>query len=190
MPKEHNKFKLCEELCEIKNSEENLKFKVKVFSISFDESNIINSDSELEIYLTYKSEEFKGKIKFNRNKNNFIYNFSFDILQKEKEDLNPPSSLNLSDNDKFCLFHNVLKTKYQNNESLLDSLLEDSLDLLKIDCDYYYIDFYLSLFCISYKNKKIKELLSLYDLEKIKLSENLDIEKKGLSSMKLEITLK
>ena len=177
LPKEHNKFKLCEELCEIKNSEENLKFKVKVFSISFDESNIINSDSELEIYLTYKSEEFKGKIKFNRNKNNFIYNFSFDILQKEKEDLNPPSSLNLSDNDKFCLFHDVLKTKYQNNESLLDSLLEDSLDLLKIDCDYYYIDFYLSLFCISYKNKKIKELLSLYDLEKIKLSENLDIEK-------------
>ena len=177
LQKEHNKFKLCEELCEIKNSEENLKFKVKVFSISFDESNIINSDSELEIYLTYKSEEFKGKIKFNRNKNNFIYNFSFDILQKEKEDLNPPSSLNLSDNDKFCLFHDVLKTKYQNNESLLDSLLEDSLDLLKIDCDYYYIDFYLSLFCISYKNKKIKELLSLYDLEKIKLSENLDKEK-------------
>ena len=177
LPKEFNKFKLCEELCEIKNSEENLKFKVKVFSIAFNESNIINSESELEICLTYKSEEFKGKIKFKRNKNNFIYNFSFEILQKGKEDLNPPNSLNFSDNDKFCLFHEVLKIKYQNNESLLDSLLEDSLNLLKIDCDYYYIDFYLSLLCISYKNKKIKELLSLYDIEKIKLSENLDIEK-------------
>lgn len=177
LSKDNNKFKLCEELCQIKNSEENINFKVRVFSITFNESKIINSYSELEISLTFKSEEFKGKIKFNQNKNNFIYNFSFDILHKEKEDLSPPNTLNISDNDKFCLFHEVIKNKYQNNELLLDSLLEDSFNLLKIDCDYYYVDFYLSLFCISYKSKKIKELLSYYDLEKIKLSENLDIEK-------------
>ena len=177
LSKDNNKFKLCEELCEIKNSEENINFKIRVFSIVFNESKIINSDSELEIILTFKSEEFKGKIKFNQNKNNFIYNFSFDILHKEKEDLSPPNTLNISDNDKFCLFHEVIKNNYQNNESLLDSLLEDSFNLLKIDCDYYYVDFYLSLFCISYKSQKIKELLSYYDLEKIKLSENIDIEK-------------
>ena len=177
LSKDNNKFKLCEELCEIKNSEENINFKIRVFSIAFNESKIINSDSELEISLTFKSEEFKGKIKFNQNKNNFIYNFSFDILHKEKEDLSPPNTLSISDNDKFCLFHEVIKNKYQNNESLVDSLLEDSFNLLKIDCDYYYVDFYLSLFCISYKSQKIKELLSYYDLEKIKLSENIDIEK-------------
>ena len=104
LSKDNNKFKLCEELCEIKNSEENINFKVRVFSITFNESKIINSDSELEISLTFKSEEFKGKIKFNQNKNNFIYNFSFDILHKEKEDLSPPNTLNISDNDKLALF--------------------------------------------------------------------------------------
>ena len=176
LPKHETKFKLLEEFSEIKNSEENANFKVRVFSIAFNESNIIKSDSELEIELAFKSEVFKGKIKYNQNKNNFIYDFSFDILHKDKEDLIPPHSLHLSDNEKFCFFRKALKSKYPNNESLLNSLIEDSLNLLKIDCEYYYIDFYLSLFCISYKSSKIIELLSLYDLEKIKLAQILDFK--------------
>ena len=176
LPKHETKFKLLEEFSEIKNSEENANFKVRVFSIAFNESNIIKSDSELEIELAFKSEVFKGKIKYNQNKNNFIYDFSFDILHKDKEDLIPPHSLHLSDNEKFCFFRKALKSKYPNNESLLNSLIEDSLNLLKIDCEYYYIDFYLSLFCISYKSSKIIELLSLYDSEKIKLAQILDFK--------------
>ena len=174
---ESNKFKLSEELSETKIIEDNVDFKVQVFSISFDESNITNCQYELEINLDVANiETFTGKIKFNKNKNNFIYDFSFDILHKEKEDLRPPPSLNLSYYDKFYLFNKVLKDKYQDNEQLFNSLLEDSFNLLKMDCDYYYIDFYLSLFTNSYKSSKIIELLSYFDFKKIKRTEKINIE--------------
>ena len=54
-------------------------------------------------------ESFEGKIKFNKNKENLIYDFSFDILHKGKEDVYPPNTLNLSYYDKFYLFNQVLK---------------------------------------------------------------------------------
>ena len=56
------------------------------FFISFNESNLYNSESELIINLkTSELESFEGKIKFNKNKENLIYDFSFDILIKEKK---------------------------------------------------------------------------------------------------------
>lgn len=139
------------------------------FFISFNESNLNDSESELIINLKISQlESFEGKIKFNKNKENLIYDFSFDILHKGKEDVYPPNTLNLFYYDKFYLFNQVLKNNYQNNESLFNSLLEDSLNLIKIDYDYYYIDFYLYLLCNSYKSQKIIFVLSYYDLEKIK----------------------
>ena len=169
LPKNYNKFGLAEEYSELKEVDEHILFKVRVFSISFNESNLNDSESELIINLKISQlESFEGKIKFNKNKENLIYDFSFDILHKGKEDVYPPNTLNLSYYDKFYLFNQVLKNNSQNNESLFNSLLEDSLNLLKINCDYYYIDFYLYLLCNSYKSQKIIFVLSYYDLEKIK----------------------
>ena len=169
LPKNYNKFGLAEEYSELKEVDEHILFKVRVFSISFNESNLNDSESELIINLKISQlESFEGKIKFNKNKENLIYDFSFDILHKGKEDVYPPNTLNLSYYDKFYLFNQVLKNNYQNNESLFNSLLEDSLNLIKIDYDYYYIDFYLYLLCNSYKSQKIIFVLSYYDLEKIK----------------------
>lgn len=177
LAKESNKYKLSEELCQPKMLEENINFKIRVFSIVFDETNLKDSESEIEIALNVSDlETFTGKIKFNRKKDNFIYDFSFDILHEGKADINPPISINLSYYDKLYLFSEVLKNKFQNNESLFRSLLEDSFNLLKNDCDKYYIDFYLSLFCKSYKSSKIIVLLSYYDLEKIKLPEKISVE--------------
>lgn len=86
LSQDENKFKLIEELCEIKRIEENVTFKVRVLSISFEESEINNSESELEINLNKgQNETFKGTINFSLNKDNFIYDFSFDILYKEKK---------------------------------------------------------------------------------------------------------
>ena len=178
LPKEYDKYILSEELCVTKSSEDTGIFKVIVFSISFIGTSINNSESEVEIKLVdFKSDIYSGKMKFNSNKNNFIYDFSFDILYQGKFDKKPPDSLNLSYNDKFCLFNEALKAKYQNNEELFNSLKDDSFDLLKREQEshYYYIDFYLSLFCNYYKTSKILELLSYFDLEKIKLTRKLNI---------------
>jgi len=175
LPKNNNTFQLSEKLSILKFEEGNKRFKVNVFSLSFNDSNI---DNEVEINLNSpKVGIFSGKILFNPNKNNFIYDFSFDILHKEKEDINPPENINLSYNDKFCLFKEMLDNKYKNiNNELIDSLIDDSIDLLKNDIEYYYIDFYLSLLCNIYINKKIIDLLSLFDLKKIKLVQKVGTE--------------
>ena len=71
----------------------------------------------------------------------------------------------------------MLNDKYKNrNIELFDCLIDDSLNFLKNDAEYYYIDFYLSLLYNTYMGQKIIELLSLFDLKKIKLAEEINIE--------------
>ena len=85
LPENYNECKLSEKLVTIKVGEANKSFKVIVFSLSFYNSNI---DGEVVINLNApKLGVFSGKITFNPNKNNFKYDFSFDILHKEKEDI-------------------------------------------------------------------------------------------------------
>ena len=122
LPKNYNKFGLAEEYSELKEVDEHILFKVRVFSISFNESNLNDSESELIINLKISQlESFEGKIKFNKNKEIFIYDFYFDILHKGKEDVYPPNTLNLSYYDKFYLFNQVLKNNYQ---AIKNSLVE------------------------------------------------------------------
>ena len=145
IPKKYEAFHLSEKLSTIKVGENNKKFKVNVVSLSFDDS-VINMEVEINLNVP-KLGIFSGKILFNPDKNNFIYDFSFDILHKEKEDVMIEQNLNLSFNDKFCLFEEILNDKkHKNKVELINSLIDDSLDYLKNDIDYYYIDFYLSLF--------------------------------------------
>lgn len=133
-----------------KNNKENVEFIVKVFSFSLNEKN--KNKTKAEIVLNgFGSAEFIGIINYAPKKNNFIYDFSFDICHQDDKDIEPPNKLYLTKNDQLNIFIDLLK----NDESLLDSLLEDSFNYLKKDKDYYYIDFYLSLLVNSYLKKSI-----------------------------------
>ena len=172
--KNKNITDLLERFCiKIKNKE-NVEFIVKVFSFSFEESN----EKELveNIVLNgYGSDKFIGTIKFIPKKSNFIYDFSFDICHKDDNDIPPPENLKLSKCDQFNIFNKLLKIDvFKKDDFLFESLIKDSFYFLKDNIDYQYVDFYLSLLANCYLNKDIIELLSYFNLNKIKLSEKVD----------------
>ena len=161
---------LIERLSIKKYNKEGVEYIIKVFSFSFEESK--SKEKETEIHLNGFDNEFIGKIKFTPKKNNFIYDISFDISSKDGTDA-IPEHLNLSKCQQFNIFIELFKDiNFKDDEKLFNSLLNDSFNILKED--YYYVDFYLSLLANSYSNKNIIELLSYFNLKKIKLSEKID----------------
>ena len=168
-------FKLSEKLSTVKILEDKSKCHVKVFSISFNEP---KNENEVKINLkTNGSVYSSGIIKFKPNKNNFIYNFSFNLFHHNKKGINSPKILNLSFSDKLFLFEQMLQNKYKkNNNELINSLIDDSFDILKNEKSYD-IDFYLSLLNFLSKSPKLIELLSYFNLEKINLPEKIDTTK-------------
>ena len=168
---------LLERFCTKINNEENNEFKVKIISYSFNESKKTEMKHEIKL-IGYGSEQFLGTINFKPNRNTFIYDFSFDIFQKYDEDISPPESLRLTKYEQFKIFSELIKQDQllKKDESLLESLLIDSFFFLKDDKHYYYIDFYLSLLVNCYTTINIIELLSYFDLNKIKLSRKIDKE--------------
>ena len=171
--KKNKKMKITDlserKIIKMKNKEDT-EFIVKIFSFSFNESK--SNEKEEEIILNQKGIEFTGKIKFDPKKNNFIYDFSFDISHKDENDIPPPEHLNLTKCEQLNIFNNLFKdSQIHQDENLFNSLLNDSFYFLKDDKDYYYVDFYLSLLVNSYLTSNIIELLSYFNLNKIKLSE-------------------
>jgi hypothetical protein len=151
-------------------------FQVKVFSFFFKEGK--KKKEQAEIILTgYGTAEFVGKIKYIPKKNNFIYDFSFDICHIDENDIKPPNSIKLTRNDQLKIYFELLKDKqFQKDELLFECLLEDSFNYLKEDNNHYYIDYYLSLLVNCHLKKNIIELLSYFDLNKVKLCEKVDEE--------------
>ena len=154
-----------------KNGEES--YKIKIFSYKYNPSKIKEPKTEI-ILSGYGSASFSGIITFKPDKDNFIYDFSFDIFKEKLQDISPPKSLTLSTNEQFNIFNQLLREKNIQKEDLLSSLLDNSFYYLK-DLESYYFDFYLSLLYNS--NNKIIEVLSYFNLNKIKLPEKIDIPK-------------
>ena len=176
LPENNGDYELFEELSEIKIEDKN-KYKIMVFSISLGDS---NNGEELEINMNVaKKGIFSGKIKFNQNKVNFIYNFSFGFLTKDNKEMKAPT-MKLSLGEQFNLYMEMLNNKDKfNDNSLIDTLIDDSINILKnynnnkISFD---IDFYLSLFCRSFKSGKIVDVLSCFNLKRIEPSTIVDKE--------------
>ena len=163
-------------------------FRVKVFSFSFKEEKKKKAQAEI-ILNGYGSAKFVGKINYVPKKNNFIFDFSFDICHIDENDVKPPDSFKLSKNDTLIIYFELLKDKQlQKEELLFESLLEDSFNYLKEDNNHYYIDYYLSLLVNCYLKKNIIELLSYFNLNKVKLSEKVDEEKFSSILNKIKIS--
>ena len=165
-----------------RTNKEDISFIIEVYSFSFYESKNKGIIEEEIILNGYGSAKFIGKIKFNCKKNNFIYDFSFDIYHKDENDIPPPKSFDLTKSQQLNIYIEMIKNcQIQNNELLLDSLINDSFQFLKEENEYYFIDFYLSLLSICYTKKYIINLLDYFSLKRIKLSEIID--KQNFSSV-------
>ena len=152
------------------NNKDDIEFKVRVLSFTFNESYENDMGEEIKL-IGYGDNKFLGKINFMPKKNNFIYDFSFDICHKDDTDISPPESLKLTKYQQYNIFDVLLKQdQFKKDEFLQESLLNDSFFFLKDFQDYYHVDFYLSLLVNCYLKKNIIELLSYFNLKKIKLS--------------------
>ena len=177
-------YNLSEQLS-ITDNYNNEEYKIKILSYTYNPSKIDEPKSEI-ILSGYGSISFSGIINFHPENNNFIYDFSFDICKDKEKDIEPPKALTLSKNQQFNIYMKLLRD--MNNEKLLLSLLDNSFYYLKED-NYYNLDFYLSLFCNA--NNKIIELLSYFNLNKVKLIENIEKTKfsKILNKIKIQPNL-
>ena len=148
-------------------------YKIKLYSYSYNPSKIKEPKTEIILY-GYGSESFSGYISFEPKVDNFIYNFSFELYKGKLKDIPPPKSLKLPKNLQFDIFKQYLNDTNIKKEQLLSSLLDSSFHYIR-DSEYYYFDFYLSLLFIL--NYKIIEVLSYFNLDKIKLPEKIDVQK-------------
>ena len=91
-----------------KTNKEDIEYRIKLFSFSFNgnKKNKIKADIILNGYGTAK---FVGKINITQKKNNFIYDFSFDICHQEENDIKPPNSCEFTKNEQFEIFNKLLK---------------------------------------------------------------------------------
>ena len=168
-------------------NKEDVTFDVKVFTFSFKKSKNKNKTKKIKL-IGYGSDEFIGIINFSPKKNIFIYDFSFNICHKENKDIPPPQTLKLTKYQQFNLFNELIhKEQFKKDESLFDDLLNDSFFYLKDNQDYYYINYYLLLLCNCYMKKNIIELLSYFNLDKIKLSEKKEKESEIFSKVLFKI---
>ena len=112
---------------------------------------------------------FEGPIEFIETKNNFIFDFKFEnktsILGWGIE--SPPLSKTMSHSEQLKLYIKLLENLnvdiYQN---LSLDLIQDCKILL-IESEKFKIDFFLEIFSFCYLNTPVKEILILFELEKV-----------------------
>ena len=134
----------------------------------------------VRIKLRYKK-IFEGKILFEKNKNNFIYDFKFD---KHKNlfgiETDPPNFIKYSKLAQFNFFKKALIEKNVNkDDELYKDLLKDSIGLMNYQK--YDFDFYLELLNTYYTQIEIKTILEKFQIERVILPES--FEKKDYSSV-------
>ena len=122
----------------------------------------------------YNNISFKGIIFFNELKNNFIYDFKFE-QNEEIKNFNL-GNVELSKMEQLKMYEEVLKKlKVKPGDPLLLDLILDSQKFFMNNNTKYYFDFYLEVFKLCYSRKEIKRLLMLFNLEKVNLPENIEI---------------
>ena len=140
------------------------------FEIIPSELNNDSKDSSTKLYKVFislkddKNYTFKGYISFNKNNNNFIYDFKFDDNIGFFIDTPPPISINFTGYEQFKLFLNYIKE----NEILINDEL--GLDLINDSYNHIFkanfaMDFFMEIFKACYSQKEIKLFLFGFKLE-------------------------
>ena len=152
-------------------------FTVYVYSINISVINPNKNEKEIKTKkhilslklkrLDYLSEHI-GIIYYEKNQNNFIYNFNFG----HSSFYSAPNSISFSPLEQLKLYEKVINQfNIINNETLLLDLLIDSKNYL-IDNNKFYFDFYLEVFKLCYNKKEVKDLLIIFNLNSVILPDN------------------
>ena len=167
-------FKNLKKVYSFKKQYKNQEFIISIFSFDFDIANLkyIKKDINMNKYklmiklkrLDYLSEH-KGIIFFNENKNNFIYNFRFG----NSSFYSAPIEIDFTNFELLQIYIKFIDNlNIINKENLISDLFDDSKQFL-INKNSYYFDFYLELFKLFYNKKEIKDILIIFDLNKVEL---------------------
>ena len=143
---------------------------IQVFS--FDINNIKEENIEEKanhckaiINFTIENDNYKEQIIFKRGRNNFIYNFNI------KDN---PNMMLLGQSSQLKIFYEALKEqKAENRDDILKDLILDSINFLKENDDICF-NFFLELLKLCFFNKERNSVLLNFQIEKIKLSNNLN----------------
>ena len=139
---------------------------------SFDINNIKEENIEEKanhckaiINFTIENDNYKEQIIFKRGRNNFIYNFNI------KDN---PNMMLLGQSSQLKIFYEALKEqKAENRDDILKDLILDSINFLKENDDICF-NFFLELLKLCFFNKERNSVLLNFQIEKIKLSNNLN----------------
>jgi len=153
-----------------KNKDEDMKeYIASVFSFDINNLKEENLDEETNlcktiINFTIQDDIYKKQIIFKRRRYNFIFNFN----------LENNHSLKLLDQlAQLKIFYEALKEKKDGNKDILKALILDSINFLEKN-DEIYFNFFLELLKLCYFNKERNSVLMNFQIEKIKLSNNLN----------------
>ncbi len=151
-----------------------LTYIIRLYSISFDLEKV---DEEIfTLNLEYKNNTFKSeKIKFNKLKDNFIYNYKFNDYSGFFKNVSPPEKYSLSLLNQFNIFNEYLSNNNLKKSPTKESLISESIKQLKeISIDF---EFYLSIFRECYFEKNVKSLLLFFKPDKIVVKDSMDPSK-------------
>ena len=140
--------------------------------LSFDINNVKeeNRDEKTNLFkaiikLTIQDDVYGKEIFFREGKNNFIYNF---IIESN------PSTILLGQSSQLKIFYEALKEQEVNNlDAILKDLILDSINFIK-ENDAINFNFFLELLKLCCFNKERNSVLLNFQLEKIKISNDLD----------------
>ena len=129
---------------------------------------------QAKIYLHFNKMNFERTILFNKNRNNFIYDFEISEYKCWTGIYSPPLQIKFSKNEQLKIYTETLnKIKIEENDSLLLNLISDSQTY--IIGQKFYFDFYLNILKQCYKIREIKTLLKMFKFERILIPEKMDI---------------
>lgn len=126
----------------------------------------IKQESEKCFGLFTKTTEYEDFIYFEENRCNFIFDFEFKAKKSDEDIFFLLLSKNVSHTEQLKLYIEFFK--YSNvdiDQKILRDLIEDAKSILYKGN--YEFTFFLELFNISYLTNSIKDLLSLFEIEKV-----------------------
>ena len=161
-------------------------FTIKIFSFEIKPSELLpelqdktTKKYRAKIHLIQKRNylsdgDFIGYILFKNNKNNFIYDFKF---ENRNTWLNsqPPVSLNLNLKEQFVYYAKLLKKmKIKIGDDLAKALVLDTENFFFGKEKEFYLDFFLEVFKMCFKERLAKPLLITFKPDKVKIPKKMN----------------
>ena len=171
------KKKYCQNF-QIESSQETINNKktyiTKLYSVTFDLEKV--NEESLVIQLNYNKNTFQTEpIKFDKLRDNFIFDFKFNEIKSFFKTIYPPESYYIKNATQFNIFN-----EYLNNNNLKKSLCKDALivdSIKQLRGDSISFEFYLSIFRECYFEKNVKPLLLFFKPDKIRVNNEIDPSK-------------